>query len=168
MTDYIARLLLAQREQTREGQETDIWGELWAEIALPVPQADEDQGEGERPAPAIQSMQTAFAGGAAEFGDGEMADSGGADSRGSDILAGVRTAGLEEEGGTAGKTAAAEWAYQALRRSLWEPPAPRRETRVVSLQRPGDGSGGERWDAGTLDRLVRRDARRFDGGFQLL
>ena len=62
----------------------------------------------------------------------------------------------------------ADWIYRELRRSLTELPAARPESRVVTLQKPGEKVQPGGWDAAGLDRLVRRDARRFDGGFQLL
>lgn len=62
----------------------------------------------------------------------------------------------------------AEWAYQALRASLTQLPAQRQETRVMTLQRPENAGGAGGWDPEGLDRMLRRDARRFDGGFQLL
>lgn len=70
-------------------------------------------------------------------------------------------------GGTVGATAA-EWTYQALRASLSQLPAPPRETRVVTLQKPAGNTDSGGLDPEGLDRLLRRDARRFDGGFQLL
>lgn len=76
--------------------------------------------------------------------------------------------GPEEPGGGRSGGAAAEWADQALRASLAGLPAPPRETRVVTLQKPAGASGSGGLDPEGLDRLLRRDARRFDGGFQLL
>lgn len=73
----------------------------------------------------------------------------------------------EAGGGQAGETAA-EWTYQALRASLAQLPAPPRETRVVTLQKPAGTTDSGGLDPEGLDRLLRRDARRFDGGFQLL
>ena len=74
---------------------------------------------------------------------------------------------MEPGGGQAGETAA-EWTYQALRASLAQLPAPPRETRVVTLQKPAGTTDSGGLDPEGLDRLLRRDARRFDGGFQLL
>ena len=74
---------------------------------------------------------------------------------------------VEPGGGQTGGTAA-EWTYQALRASLAQLPAPPRETRVVTLQKPAGGADSGGLDPEGLDRLLRRDARRFDGGFQLL
>lgn len=63
----------------------------------------------------------------------------------------------------------ASWGLdQAVRVSLAGLPAAERQTQVVTLESPGrEPSGGED-TLRRLDRLVRRDARRFDGGFQLL
>ena len=72
----------------------------------------------------------------------------------------------EDEAQSAAETA--DWAYQALRVSLTELPAPKGETRVITLEKPGVRSDAGRLDPEGLDRLLRRDARRFDGGFQLL
>lgn len=61
-----------------------------------------------------------------------------------------------------------EWLDQAVRFSLERLPAPERESKVVTLE-PAEWNGGVgRLELQRLDRLVRRDARRFDGGFQLL
>lgn len=61
-----------------------------------------------------------------------------------------------------------EWLDQAVRFSLEGLPAPERESKVVTLE-PAEWNGGVgRLELQRLDRLVRRDARRFDGGFQLL
>ena len=59
--------------------------------------------------------------------------------------------------------------YQAAWRSLAPLPQAAGETRVVTLERPGrETGGGMALDAERLDRIFRRDARRFDGGMQLL
>lgn len=61
-----------------------------------------------------------------------------------------------------------EWLDQAVRFSLEGLPTPERESKVVTLE-PAEWNGGVgRLELQRLDRLVRRDARRFDGGFQLL
>lgn len=61
-----------------------------------------------------------------------------------------------------------EWLDQAVRFSLERLPVPERESKVVTLE-PAEWNGGVgRLELQRLDRLVRRDARRFDGGFQLL
>lgn len=61
-----------------------------------------------------------------------------------------------------------EWLDQAVRFSLEGLPALERESKVVTLE-PAEWNGGVgRLELQRLDRLVRRDARRFDGGFQLL
>lgn len=57
---------------------------------------------------------------------------------------------------------------QAVRISLAGLPAAERHTQVVTLEPPGRGQNGGEDGLRRLDRLVRRDARRFDGGFQLL
>lgn len=57
---------------------------------------------------------------------------------------------------------------QAVRDSLAGLPRTEGESRMVTLE-PGGGDRGIRPpELRQLDRLVRRDARRFDGGFQLL
>lgn len=61
-----------------------------------------------------------------------------------------------------------EWLDQAVRFSLEGLPTPERESKVVTLE-PAEWNGSVgRLELQRLDRLVRRDARRFDGGFQLL
>ena len=62
----------------------------------------------------------------------------------------------------------AAWADQAVRASLavlpgWEP-----SSGVSTVERTADRPGWERLEAERLDRLFRRDARRYDGGYQLL
>lgn len=66
------------------------------------------------------------------------------------------------------QTTGAGWLDRAVRVSLGGLPAPNRESKVVTLE-PAEWDGGAgRLELRQLDRLVRRDARRFDGGFQLL
>ena len=57
---------------------------------------------------------------------------------------------------------------QAVRISLAGLPVAERQTQVVTLEPPGREQNGGQDGLRRLDRLVRRDARRFDGGFQLL
>lgn len=80
--------------------------------------------------------------------------------------AGAIGAEWESAPGTAANGAG--WLDRAVRISLEGLPAPDRESRVVTLE-PAEWNGGAgRLELRQLDRLVRRDARRFDGGFQLL
>ena len=65
-----------------------------------------------------------------------------------------------------GEVFSAAWADRALRESLAALPVSRGETRVVTVRAPE--RGGDGWSPEGLDRAFRRDARRFDGGFQLL
>ncbi len=162
MTDYIETIL---REQTRREErrvETD-WRKAWEETALPLGEGQEEEGGG--------TLSHASA------GDVTERDPGAGETAAEDVAAGRAfpwepavsprplTAGAE-----AGEAAppAADWLEQAVGKSLTELPAPRRESRVVTLSRPGEAERRTAWDVETLDRLIRRDARRFDGGFQLL
>lgn len=92
--------------------------------------------------------------GQAEYGEME---------RGNPVLEQGSSMELTLEGRTAG------WLDQAARRSLTPLPQAMGETRVVTLEQPGrEMSGGAMLEAERLDRIFRRDARRFDGGMQLL
>ncbi len=64
--------------------------------------------------------------------------------------------------------AGAQGLDQAVRASLAALPAAEGQARVVTLEPPDRGQSGGEDALRRLDRLVRRDARRFDGGFQLL
>lgn len=164
MTDYIADLLREQEEREERRAERD-WRKAWEETALPIAEPEEAAGVGGTAA------GTAESGSAAEERQaGEAAET--------DAAAALR---LLTEGASGGSIpipegmvgansipSGAEWMDEALRQSLTELPAPRRESRVVTLQKPGEKIRPGGWDAAGLDRLVRRDARRFDGGFQLL
>lgn len=80
----------------------------------------------------------------------------------------LETVGAERESVSGTAANGAGWLDQAVRVSLGGLPAPDRESRVVTLEPAEWSSGVGRLELRQLDRLVRRDARRFDGGFQLL
>lgn len=100
--------------------------------------------------------------------DGEtVSDSGGADQFSGEWKELGRTAGPAAPANVS-QTTGAGWLDRAVRVSLERLPAPDRESKVVTLE-PAEWDGGAgRLELRQLDRLVRRDARRFDGGFQLL
>lgn len=164
MTDYIAYILQEQEEQEERRAEND-WRKAWEETAIPIADPEEPAdvdgtagGTTERDTASEESL----VGEAAETGAAAVLR----------LLTG-ETSGRKiplPEGidGTGNTLSGAEWMDQALRQSLTELPTPRRERHVVTLQKPGEKIQSGSWDAARLDRLVRRDARRFDGGFQLL
>lgn len=164
MTDYIADLLREQEEREERRTESD-WRKAWEETTLPIAEPEKAADVGGTAA------GTAESGSAAEGSpDGEAAET---DAAAALRLLAEGTSGgsisiPEGMDGAGGTSSGAEWIDQALRQSLTELPAPRRESRVVTLQKPGEKIRPGGWDAAGLDRLVRRDARRFDGGFQLL
>lgn len=164
MTDYIADLLREQEEREERRAERD-WRKAWEETALPIADPEEAAGAGGT------AVGTAGSGPAAEGSPaGEAAET---DAAAALMLLTEGTSGgkipiPEGMDGAGSAPSGAEWMDQALRQSLTELPAPRRESRVVTLQKPGEKIQPGVWDAAGLDRLVRRDARRFDGGFQLL
>ena len=80
----------------------------------------------------------------------------------------LRTAVPAETGAPPRADGGALWLDRAVRDSLVGLPRTEGEGRMVTLE-PGGGDRGTRpLELRQLDRLVRRDARRFDGGFQLL
>lgn len=80
---------------------------------------------------------------------------------------GLAGAGLTGEPAGAA-SAGAEWLDRAVRVSLGGLPASDRQSKVVTLEPAEWDTGAKGLELRQLDRLVRRDARRFDGGFQLL
>lgn len=194
MTDYIEALL---REQEPARTEDLAWRVDGAEsLVLPGEAADGADaaggaaaaGPGGRPAAArgwgTLALSRAVglpAGGRTAAGGGDIEALGSADldAGGAEMAQGAgETAALFlREAAAAGMAElapvraaagdAAAWADRALRESLAAQPArPPAETRVAAL-RPA-GPGGAAWGPEGLDRAFRRDARRFDGGFQLL
>ena len=82
--------------------------------------------------------------------------------------AGLRAAVPAEMGAPPRADGGALWLDGAVRDSLAGLPRTEGEGRMVTLE-PGGGDRGTRpLELRQLDRLVRRDARRFDGGVQLL
>lgn len=76
-----------------------------------------------------------------------------------------------EEGGpgdTWAVTGGAGWMDRAVRLSLAGLPQLEQEPKMVALEPGTVDQSARRLELRQLDRLVRRDARRFDGGFQLL
>lgn len=145
--------------------------------AWPAGGTEEDDAGAGRPAGpdwttrpwAAGELQTVQAGLRAERPDtGEERDAPGETARTSRGPAGTDAGPWEDAWGGAGSPAGAGagWLDRAVRASLAGLPQPEQEPRVVTLE-PADQSA-RRLELRQLDRLVRRDARRFDGGFQLL
>lgn len=84
------------------------------------------------------------------------------------VRAGSSTVGGEEASGQSAAVSGAGWLDRAVRVSLEGLPQPEQEPKVVTLEPGTADQSARRLELRRLDRLVRRDARRFDGGFQLL
>ena len=157
MIDYIGQLLAQQleREQGDGAWET-------GPVRVPLTDSEEDQ-KGKKN-PEVTSLPEMA---------GRLSGVTGADIRrwaagvGNAYPAGERWADGGPEADRA-LTEAARELDQAVRISLAGLPAAERHTQVVTLEPPGRGQNGGEDGLRRLDRLVRRDARRFDGGFQLL
>ena len=157
MIDYIGQLLAQQleREQGDGAWET-------GPVRVPLTDSEEDQ-QGKKNPEAISLPEMA----------GRLSSVTGADIRrwaagvGDAYPAGERWADGGPEAARA-LTESARELDQAVRISLAGLPAAERHTQVVTLEPPGRGQNGGEDGLRRLDRLVRRDARRFDGGFQLL
>ena len=157
MIDYIGQLLAQQleREQGDGAWET-------GPVRVPLTDSEEDQ-QGKKNPEAISLPEMAD----------RLSSVTGADIRrwaagvGDAYPAGERWADGGPEAARA-LTESARELDQAVRISLAGLPAAERHTQVVTLEPPGRGQNGGEDGLRRLDRLVRRDARRFDGGFQLL
>ena len=157
MIDYIGQLLAQQleREQGDGAWET-------GPVRVPLTDSEEDQ-QGKKNPEAISLPEMA----------GRLSSVTGADIRrwaagvGDAYPAGERWADGGPEAARA-LTESARELDQAVRISLAGLPAAERHTQVMTLEPPGRGQNGSEDGLRRLDRLVRRDARRFDGGFQLL
>lgn len=86
----------------------------------------------------------------------------------SPVRMGSSTVGGEEASSRSSADSGAGWLDRAVRVSLEGLPQPEQEPKVVTLEPGTADQSARRLELRQLDRLVRRDARRFDGGFQLL
>lgn len=84
------------------------------------------------------------------------------------VRTGSSTVGGEEASDRSAAVSGAGWLDRAVRVSLEGLPQPEQEPKVVTLEPGTADQSARRLELRQLDRLVRRDARRFDGGFQLL
>lgn len=164
MTDYIASVLREQEEREERRAEND-WRKAWEETTLPISDAEEQTDAEGADEGAAESGRQAEETSAGETADGDTAAVG---LLFEEVTAEGYARRPEAAGAVRSTAPGADWIYRELRRSLTELPAARPESRVVTLQKPGEKVRPGGWDAAGLDRLVRRDARRFDGGFQLL
>lgn len=157
MIDYIGQLLAQQleREQGDGAWET-------GPVRVPLTDSEEDQ-QGKKNPEAISLPEMADRLSSVTGGDIRRWAAGVVDVH----PAGERWADGGPEAGRA-LTETARELDQAVRISLAGLPAAERHTQVVTLEPPGRGQNGGEDGLRRLDRLVRRDARRFDGGFQLL
>lgn len=170
MIDYIGQLL----EQQLEREERDgTWEAGPVRVPLPAVGEEEAGQSGENIEEAVLSALEGKDGVGLALTEGHSGTVTGADIRrwaaGLDVLdqAGERrTNGGPETDRT--WTEAVRELDQAVRISLAGLPAAERQTQVVTLEPPGREQNGGEDALRRLDRLVRRDARRFDGGFQLL
>lgn len=164
MTNYIDAVLREQEEQESRREERD-WRKAWEEAVLPASDGREAAGTG---SPAGEMAERGAGENRTVAGRAEETEAAAAARLLAEGISGEALSMWEETGMSGRNGGGAEWIYQALRQSLTESPVPRRENGVIALYKPqGTGTAGG-WDADGLDRLVRRDARRFDGGFQLL
>ena len=157
MIDYIGQLLAQQLERE---QGDGVWET--GPVRVPLTDSEEDQ-QGEKNPEAISLREIADRLSSVTGGDIRRWAAGVGDVH----PAGERWADGGPEAGRA-LTEAARELDQAVRISLAGLPAAERHTQVVTLEPPGRGQNGGEDGLRRLDRLVRRDARRFDGGFQLL
>ena len=84
------------------------------------------------------------------------------------VRMGRSSVGGEEVSSRSAADSGAGWLDRAVRVSLEGLPQPEQEPKVVTLEPGTVDQSARRLELRQLDRLVRRDARRFDGGFQLL
>lgn len=169
MIDYIGQLL----EQQLEREERDgVWET--GPVRVPLPAMGKEYGQsGANTEEAVLSALEGKDGDGLALTEGGSGTVTGGDIRrwaaGLDVLdqAGERrtNGGLETDRTW---TEAVRELDQAVRISLAGFPAAERQTQVVTLEPPGREPSGGQDALRRLDRLVRRDARRFDGGFQLL
>ena len=170
MIDYIGQLL----EQQLEREERDgVWKTGPVRVPLPAVGEEEAGQSGENIEEAVLSALEGKDGVGLALTEGHSGTVTGGDIRrwmvGLDVLdqAGERrTNGGPETDQT--WTEAARELDQAVRISLEGLPVAERQTQVVTLEPRGREQNGGQDGLRRLDRLVRRDARRFDGGFQLL
>lgn len=169
MIDYIGQLL----EQQLEREERDGTWEA-GPVRVPLPAVGEEAGQsGENIEEAVLSALEGKDGDGLALTEGGSGTVTGGDIRrwaaGLDVLdqAGERRTYSGPETDQTWTEAAREL-DQAVRISLEGLPAAERQTQVVTLEPRGREQNGGQDGLRRLDRLVRRDARRFDGGFQLL
>lgn len=169
MIDYIGQLL-AQQLEREEGD--GVWET--GPVRVPLPAVGEEAGQsGENIEEAVLSALEGRDGAGLALTEGHSGTVTGGDIRrwaaGSDVLgqAGERRTNGGPETDRAWTEAVREL-DQAVRISLAGLPVAERQTQVVTLEPPGREQNGGQDGLRRLDRLVRRDARRFDGGFQLL
>ena len=170
MIDYIGQLLAQQLErEERDG----TWETGPVRVPLPAVGEEESEQSGEDTEEAVLSRMEGRDGAGLALTAGGSGAVTGEDVRrwaaGEDTLylAGKRWTDSGPEVARA-LTETARELDQAVRISLAGLPAAERQTQVVTLEPPGREPGGGEDGLRRLDRLVRRDARRFDGGFQLL
>ncbi|OUN11095.1 hypothetical protein [Flavonifractor sp. An91] len=170
MIDYIGQLL----EQQLEREERDgVWKTGPVRVPLPAVGEEEAGQSGENTEEAVlSSLEGRDGAGLALTAGGSGTVTGGDIRRwaaGLDVLgqAGERRTNGGPETDRAWTEAVREL-DQAVRISLAGLPVAERQTQVVTLEPPGREQNGGQDGLRRLDRLVRRDARRFDGGFQLL
>ena len=170
MIDYIGQLL----EQQLEREERDgVWKTGPVRVPLPAVGEEEAGQSGENTEEAVlSSLEGRDGAGLALTAGGSGTVTGGDIRRWAAGVVDVHPAGERwADGGPEAGRALTETAReldQAVRISLAGLPAAERHTQVVTLEPPGRGQNGGEDGLRRLDRLVRRDARRFDGGFQLL
>jgi len=197
MTDYLALLLEEQREEERDREETGTWetGAVRVPVLRREEETEEDWESAEEERIAQPTRQAVRAANETETAASEPDRPDGLDWAAGEletVRAGLRTAepteqvqlgrqvgespvrmgrsavGGEEASGQSAAVSGAGWLDRAVRVSLEGLPQPEQEPKVVTLEPGTAEQSARRLELRQLDRLVRRDARRFDGGFQLL
>ena len=193
MTDYLEWLLDLQEPEDEEDGETLAWcGAALDRLAVRRTEDGADEGRGtELPRVSEGPTSSAVSGGRAEKATAEDGAEGSAPSivenlrraadwrgQAADLLRTAGGAARPEDSPTTGVASAAERLYRALARTGRVERMGRQTdapSTGIELSRPvGQASvapdGANRaggWTPEALDRVFRRDARRYDGGFTL-
>lgn len=184
MTDYLAQLLEEQLTEEQDRRGTESWET--GPVRVPLPRQEEERTErlemagGENLSRSIQVEHKTETARSGENGPDWTARRWAA-GQVETVLAGPGTT-EQEAGASYGRAVGDEpalagiipvgsgagWLDRAVRVSLEGLPQPQQTPGVITLKQEGADQSARRLELEQLDRLVRRDARRFDGGFQLL
>ena len=181
MIDYLALLLEEQREEETDREETGNWNTGAVRVRLFRREEDTEEewgaaGEKQVSQMLQQTVRTANKPDADASREDRFDSLDWAAGEIKTIQAGLRIKEEPDPGQpeklywTDEETVAggAGWLDRAVRVSLEGMPRPEQTSKVVTLEPGTADQSARRVELRQLDRLVRRDARRFDGGFQLL